>query len=119
MNLIRAEKMSDNTLTASDAYIYFMQNLKTLFYGSVWPHTTSYAGPVNQFSHASQLLDWRFTAVVSPNNDTLYSTAWLDLDQQPMVLRLPTVPTVSGKKVGRLSSLVVFDYLAESPIEQL
>lgn len=95
--------MSDTVSTASDAYIYFypiVQNLKTLYYASIWPHTPSYRAPVNQFSHSSQLLDWRFTAVVSPNNDTLYSRAWLDLEQQPMVLRLPTVPPLaSGKKV--------------------
>ena len=88
---------------ASDAYVYFypiVQNLKTLFFASVWPHTVSYRASVNQFTHASQLLDWRFTAIVAPNNDTLYSQAWLDLEQQPVVLGLPTVPPmVGGKKV--------------------
>lgn len=86
---------------ASDAYVYFypiVQNLKTFYFASVWPHTIGY-GPVNQFSHASRLLDWRFTAVVAPNNDTLYSLAWLDLEQQPIVLGLPTVPMIGGKKV--------------------
>lgn len=98
--------MSDNDTseTASDAYVYFypiVQNLKTFFFASVWPHTTSYGGPVNQFRHATQLVDWRFTSVVSPNNDTLYSQAWLDLDQQPIVLGLPDVPTVAGKRVRK------------------
>jgi hypothetical protein len=90
------------TRTASDAYVYFypiVQNLKTLYYSSVWPHSLNYNGPVNEFSHASQLLDWMFTAVVSPNNDTLYSQAWLDLEQQPVVLSLPAVPAIGEKKV--------------------
>lgn len=88
--------MSDRTLeTASDAYIYFypvVENLKTLFFASVWPHTSSYATSVNQFYHAKDLVDWRFTSVVSPNNDTLYSSAWLYLEGQPIVLSLPDVP---------------------------
>ena len=88
--------------TASDAYVYFypiVQNLKTLYFASVWPHTASYT-PLSQFSHASKLLDWRFTSIVSPNNDTLYSRAWLDLEPQPIVLSLPKVPlTEDGKKV--------------------
>ena len=67
---------------ASDAYVYFypiVQNLKTLLYASVWPHSKKYKAPVNQFYHATSLLDWQFTSVVAPNNDTLYSQAWLDL----------------------------------------
>lgn len=88
--------MSDKTLeTASDAYIYFypiVENLKTLFFASVWPHTSSYVTPVNQFFHSKNLVDWRFTSIVSPNNDTLYSTAWLYLEGQPIVLSLPDVP---------------------------
>ena len=93
----------DSTLKiATDAYVYFypiVQNLKTLFNSSVWPHSALYT-PLNQFCHATQLIDWRFSEVVTPNNDTLYSRAWLDLDQQPMVLGLPHVPTLdNGKKV--------------------
>src|SRR5688500_12013446 len=34
---------------------------------------------LNQFHHSRRLIDDTFKAVVSPNNDTLYSSAWLDL----------------------------------------
>lgn len=43
----------------------------------------------NQFVHRRELLDPSFTEVVSPNADTLYSTAWLDLTKGPIVLSLP------------------------------
>jgi hypothetical protein len=44
---------------------------------------------VNVFSHARQLATPASRAVTAPNNDTLYSTAWLDLGEGPITLRLP------------------------------
>lgn len=45
--------------------------------------------PVNQFSHTSEFPDDSFNTVVSPNADTLYSSAWLNLHKEPIVLSLP------------------------------
>ncbi len=45
--------------------------------------------PVNQFCYMRSTPDASFTEVVSPNADTLYSSAWLDLSDQPLVLALP------------------------------
>ncbi|WP_369142001.1 DUF1254 domain-containing protein [Streptomyces sp. R44] len=45
--------------------------------------------PVNQFCYMRATPDASFTEVVSPNADTLYSSAWLDLSDQPLVLTLP------------------------------
>ncbi|MFD3534873.1 DUF1254 domain-containing protein [Streptomyces sp. NPDC058661] len=45
--------------------------------------------PVNQFCYLRATPDASFTEVVSPNADTLYSSAWLDLSDQPLVLALP------------------------------
>lgn len=45
--------------------------------------------PLNQFAHRRQLLDHTYKLVVSPNNDTLYSSAWLDLSSEPIVLHVP------------------------------
>jgi hypothetical protein len=43
----------------------------------------------NMFGHARMLADHRSRAVTTPNNDTLYSSAWLDLSQGPLVLTVP------------------------------
>jgi hypothetical protein len=51
----------------------------------------SWPVPANRFSHAQEFPDDRFTDVVSPNVDTLYSVAWLDLAKQPIVLGVPDV----------------------------
>lgn len=47
------------------------------------------AAPTNQFVYMRRTPDASFTEVVSPNADTLYSSAWLDLSEEPLVLTLP------------------------------
>lgn len=47
------------------------------------------AGPPNRFIHITSFPDASFKAVVRPNVDTLYSTAWLDLADEPLVLSVP------------------------------
>lgn len=43
----------------------------------------------NVFIHTRQLLKAGTSRVVMPNNDTLYTNAWLDLSQGPLVIDLP------------------------------
>jgi hypothetical protein len=43
-------------------------------------------GPVNTFSHIREFPAADFKVVVRPNFDTLYSSAWLDLGDGPMVV---------------------------------
>jgi hypothetical protein len=45
--------------------------------------------PPNTFSHKRTFPDAGFTEVVTPNADTLYSSAWLDLSREPVVLSVP------------------------------
>jgi hypothetical protein len=47
------------------------------------------AAPINALQHARKLPSASFTDVVSPNADTLYSTAWLDLGVEPVILGVP------------------------------
>ncbi len=47
------------------------------------------SAPVNQFIHAQKLADASFKTVVTPNVDTVYTQAWLDLSQEPMVYVMP------------------------------
>ena len=45
--------------------------------------------PINEFYPAPVLLTPEFQEVVSPNVDTLYLTAWLDLSMGPIILHVP------------------------------
>jgi hypothetical protein len=44
---------------------------------------------VNQFTHTHRRLGPDDREVVSPNNDTVYSNAWLDLSEGPVVIETP------------------------------
>ena len=44
---------------------------------------------VNQFTHTHRKLGPEDREVVSPNNDTVYSNAWLDLSQGPVLIETP------------------------------
>lgn len=44
---------------------------------------------VNHFIHTRQLLGPQHRQVVTPNNDTLYTNAWLDLSEGPVIVSVP------------------------------
>jgi hypothetical protein len=45
--------------------------------------------PMNTFGHMRRLADHTARAVTTPNNDTFYSTAQVDLSEGPVTLTLP------------------------------
>ena len=46
-------------------------------------------GPMNTFANIAEFPPADMKAVVRPNFDTLYSSAWLDLTQEPMIVSAP------------------------------
>lgn len=79
---------------AKEAYIYafpMMENYRTMYVQAVDRGAPSYAAPFNQLLHKTKLLGPEFKDVVRPNNDTLYSMAWLDLRAQPIVITVPEI----------------------------
>lgn len=76
----------------SEAYIYafplvLTDATKTLSTNT--DGTMTGRAPINQFNHAKKLADASFRTVVTPNVDTVYSQAWLDISTEPMVYVLP------------------------------
>jgi hypothetical protein len=76
-----------------DAYIY-LYSLVTMDVTrkqltNVEPGKGTLGGPMNTFANAPAFPAADFKAVVRPNFDTLYSTAYLDLTKEPMVVSVP------------------------------
>ena len=47
--------------------------------------------PFNQINNEARVFTYKDTAIVTPNSDTPYSLAWMDLRAEPIVLSVPAV----------------------------
>ena len=78
---------------ALEAYYYFYplitMDLTRRQLTNIEPGKMPGRGPMNTFSHVREFPPAEFREVVRPNFDTLYSTGWLDLTTEPMVVSAP------------------------------
>lgn len=82
------------SLIASDGYVFGFPVLlmdQTYQAATEKPYLCGLGGPVNSFTHKFSIPGPDFRAVVRPNVDTLYSSAFLDLAEGPMVLEVPEI----------------------------
>lgn len=80
---------------AAEAWLYAFAPValyNTMYAQAIDPASSSYVGGFNRFRHYDRLATPDDKDIVTPNNDTPYSWAWLDLRAEPMVLSLPAVP---------------------------
>ncbi|WP_406199963.1 DUF1254 domain-containing protein [Kitasatospora sp. NBC_01560] len=78
--------------TAAEAWVRgypILQNYRTMYAQAVDDADPKYVGGFGVFRHYSQPFTPANTDVVTPNNDTPYSWAWLDLRAEPWVLSVP------------------------------
>src|SRR5262249_39400075 len=75
---------------AREAYIYLypliLMDLTRKQLTNLDPKTNPMGGPANAFTHIRTFPTAEMRSVVRPNFDTLYSSAWLDLTQGPLVV---------------------------------
>jgi len=79
---------------AREAYIYgfpFVEGYKTLYKQAVDKGNPDFKSPFNHIGHARNAATPDDTWVVTPNSDTPYSFAWLDLRAEPIVITMPKV----------------------------
>ena len=62
--------------------------------GTAVPTAGEITAPINRFAVMTRYPDASFRAVVRTGLDTLFATAWADLDKEPLVL---TVPDTNGR----------------------
>ena len=89
-----AAEADDTRAIAQEAWIYaypMLMHYQTLEKQVLNPDAAEYVGGFNRFRHYSELYTPKNREVVTPNNDTPYSWAWLDLRSEPQVLSVPAV----------------------------
>ena len=88
-----------------EAYIYgfplIMMDL-TKERGTAVPTAGEITAPINQFAVMTKYPDASFRAVARTGLDTLFATAWADLDKEPLVLSVPDTN-------GRYYVIALFD----------
>ena len=76
-----------------DAYLYFYplitMDVTRRQFTNVEPGKEFGKGPMNMFTNVPEYPPADFKGVVRPNFDTLYSIAWLDMTQEPLVVSVP------------------------------
>lgn len=78
--------------TVEEAYVYAFPLVLTDATKTVSVNAetaTNKRAPINQLIHASELLDANSKVVVTPNVDTVYTQAWLDIGEEPMIYVVP------------------------------
>jgi hypothetical protein len=91
---MEAMKPKQATAIAEEAYIYafpMMENYRTMYVQAIDRTAPGYSAPFNELVHKTQLLGPEFKDIVRPNNDTMYSLAWLDLRAQPIIITVPEI----------------------------
>ncbi len=84
----------ENKNIAEEAYTYafpMLMGYRFAFASFLMPGIPSYRGPVNTLTGKAVTLDHTFKEVITPNADTPYSLALLDLRAEPVVLQVPAV----------------------------
>src|ERR1700749_913234 len=85
----------DARAIAKEAYLYafaMLENYQTWYKQAVDEKSPEYVGGFGKFRHYSEPFTPSNRDVVTPNNDTPYSWAWLDLRAEPYVLSVPAMP---------------------------
>jgi hypothetical protein len=80
---------------ARDAFIYaypMLFNYKTLYQQTQDKESRAYIGGFAKFHNDSRPYGPENKEIVTPDNDTPYSWAWLDLRREPWVLSVPIIP---------------------------
>ena len=77
----------------AEAYIYFYplisMDVTRRVVTNVEPEKKPGLGPMNRFNHFQAYPTAEFREVVRPNFDTLYSSGWLDLTKEPVIISVP------------------------------
>jgi hypothetical protein len=79
---------------AEEGYVYglpIVMNYAVMYDYAVDRDSGQFKAPFNQIKNEARVFTYEDTAIITPNSDTPYSFAWLDLRAEPIVLSVPAV----------------------------
>jgi hypothetical protein len=91
---IAAPGIADTKAIAEEGFIYglpIVMNYAVMYEFAVDTKSSQFKAPFNQLASMHRVATYEDTAVVTPNSDTPYTTLWLDLRAEPMVISVPAV----------------------------
>jgi hypothetical protein len=86
--------IAETKTIAEEGFIYglpLVMNYAVMYEFAVDTKSSQFKAPFNQIHNMHNVATYKDTAVVTPNSDTPYSTLWLDLRAEPMVISVPAV----------------------------
>jgi len=89
-----APGFSETKAIAEEGFIYglpIVMNYAIMYEYAVDRNSGQFKAPFNQIKNEPRVFTYQDTAIVTPNSDTPYSFAWLDLRAEPIVLSVPAV----------------------------
>ena len=92
---IAAPSIGETKAIAEEGFIYglpIVMNYAAMYEFAIDRNSGQFKAPFNEIKNQARVFTYKDTAVVTPNSDTPYSNAWLDLRAEPMVLSVPAVP---------------------------
>jgi hypothetical protein len=94
---VAAPSIFETKAIAEEGFIYglpLVMNYAVMYEFAVDTKSSQFKAPFNQLHNMHHVATYEDTAVVTPNSDTPYSTLWLDLRAEPIVISVPAM----GKK---------------------
>jgi len=89
-----ASSHRDMVRISREAYVYgypLAENYNSMWDFALDKNSTQFRAPLNVLNSEARVFTPKDTAVTTPNSDTPYSWAWLDLRAEPVVLTVPAI----------------------------
>jgi hypothetical protein len=91
---VAAPSIAETKAIAEAGFIYglpIVMNYAVMYEYAVDHNTGQFKAPFNEINNEARVFTYKDTAVITPNSDTPYSTMFMDLRAEPIVLSVPAV----------------------------